>query len=270
MLNQVVLGTVGVMTIDIDQVDPDEILLIKSISGLSAADLTLFTGEFARDGGYYQGRRAVKRNPVITFKMNPDYKNDVSISDIREQLYRMFLEPTPDSDGVKVLLKDDRRPDRYFIGYTETINTDMWAQEQTAQVSMLCVDPYLKSNDLTTDTDAVGWTSLPLEYDGSAATGLDLWLKVINATTEINIDLNGVKMTLEGSFAPADIIQVNTVTGSRAIRQNGSDVMASLTGGSRWLQLNQQFNTLKVYGSVEGDGDVVLNTYTYRSSWWGI
>lgn len=270
MLQQVVLNTADPMTLDIDAVDPDEIIIIKSISGLDPADVTLFTGDFARDGGYYQGRRSSGRNPVFNLKLNPNYQSDIEVSDIREQLYDMFLEPSPTSDGLQVILKDDRKPDRYFIGYTEKMPSDIFSRETTAQVSMLCPEPMLLSVDPVTASDAVGWTSLPVTYEGSARRGFEMELKIKTATTVVNVDVNGVVMTLTGTFALNDIIVINTLIGSRAITQNGVDIMAALTSGPQWIQLNKGVNTIQTHGSVLGDGKVALMEYTYRAAWWGI
>ena len=272
MLTSAVLQTATPMTLNIETVSPDEILVLKSISGLTSTDVTLYVGDFASYGGYYQGRRPGKRNPVMTFKINPDYKNNVEASDIRETLYRMFHEPTLGSDGVQVLLKDDRKPDRYFIGYTEKIDADHFDKKQEAVVSMICTDPLLKSANTTTASDAVGWVSTNINYDGSADTGIELTLKVKTATTQIVVDINGVTMTLSkaAGFAVNDTIYINTNIGSRAIKQNGTDVMATLVSTSKWLQLTQPVNTFKTYGTAVGDGKVALMSYIFRSAWWGV
>jgi hypothetical protein len=276
MLEEVVIQSSDPMTLKVQDMDPEEILYLESITGLSPEGITLFTGDFARDGGYYQGRRIGKRNPVFTFKLNPNYAEDIEISDIRELLYKMFLEPQVNSDGVQVLLVDDRRPDRYFVGYTESVNTDMWDLVQKAQVSMVCVDPYLRSSDETSDSDVTGWISVPLTYDGSAATGLEMEIKVTATTPTVIIDLNGELMTLTHpvNFLNNDIININTIIGQRAITLTRSavttDVMAYLTGTPKWPTLNAVANTLQVYGSVIADAKARMMSYSYRSAWWGI
>lgn len=270
MLTQAVIQSSSPMTLKVEDVDPADVLLLKSITGLSVDNLTLFTGDFARDGGYYQGRRASRRNPVFNFKLNPNYATNVEISDIRELLYRAFLQPQIGSDGVQVKLVDDRRPDRYFIGYTESINTDMWSQEQSAQVSMVCVDPYLRSVTPVAVVDATGFISTPVTYDGTAPAGMTIGLKVITANSQIVVDLNGYLLTLTGTFAVNDIIDINTVIGSRSIKKNGVDIMAALTGTPVWPTLSAVSNTLKTYSTVVADGKTKIMNYGFRSAWWGI
>lgn len=272
MLTQVVLQTANPMTFEIAAADPDEIIILKSISGLSPADVTLFTGDFSKNGGYYQGRRVGTRNPVFNLKLNPDYENDIEVSDIREMLYRQFLEPQPNSDGVQVLLVDDRKPDRYFIGFTEKFPADIFEQSTKAQISMLCVDPMLKSALETTDSNPTGWVSVPVAYDGSADTGIEVTMKVAVADTQMTLENNGMEMKLVKAtdFAVDDVIYINTKQGERQITLNGVDVMALLTGDSTWITLNQSGNTLQAYGTVPSDGFAVVTDYTYRSEWWGV
>lgn len=271
MLQSVVLETANPMILEIGEADPDELLILTSISGLSPADVTLFTGDFARDGGYYQGRRSGRRNPVFNFKINPDYANDIDASDARAILYRQFYEPQPDSDAVQVRLVDDRNPDRYMFCYTEKMPADIFVQKPTAQVSTICVDPYLKSVVETTASNPGGWLTVPLTYDGTADTGIQVTIKVVTATDQVILENNGVLMTLlkPSLFAIDDIITIDTVQGQRYIRLNGVDVMA-LLDGSDWVYLTQASNSLKVYGAIPGDGRAVVTEYTYRSAWWGM
>jgi hypothetical protein len=270
MLTQVILETSDPMTFNIDAADPDEIVILKSISGLTPGDVNLFTGDFARNGGYYQGRRVGQRFPVFNLKLNENYVDDIRISDIREMLYRQFYEPQANSDGVQVKLVDDRKPDRYFIGYTDKWQGDIFSKDTSAQISTVCVDAFLQSVAETTLTTPGGWLTVPILYDGTADTGIELSLKVVGTTSTIVVENNDQTMVLEGSFVADDIVTINTIEGQRAIKLNDVDVMASLTAASDWLALKAANNLLKVYGSVAGDGKVVATSYTYRSAWWGV
>lgn len=270
MLQQVVLESANPMTLEIGNADPNEILILTSISGLSPVDVQLFTGEFARSGGYYQGRRVGMRNPVFNFKLNPNYALDIDVSDIRDLLYRQFLEPTANGDGLQVRLVDDRRPDRYFIGFTEKFPTEIFVKEPTAQISMLCVDPFLKSVDEISRSQIGGWLTLPINYDGSADTGIELTIQVVGATPQITIENNNQTMILDYPFLLGDEVTINTIEGSRYIRRNGVDIMVALRAGSDWIQLTQASNLLQIYGENPSDAFASIREYTYRSEWWGI
>lgn len=270
MLQQVILQSAVPVTLNIEAVEPDELIVIKSIDGLTPADVTLFTGDFAGYGGYYQGRRTGRRFPVFNLKLNADYVNDIEVSDIRESLYSTFYEPLPGTDGLQVVLIDDRKPDRYFVGYAEKFPADIFSKDTSAQITMVCVDPFIYSVDPVSDSDVVGWINTTIDYEGSAKTGFTAEIEINTATTQVVLDVNGDTMTLLGDFAVDDIITLSTVVHNRYIRLNGVDVMATLTPDSPWLQLRKGTNAVKVYGTAESDGKAVLMEYAYRAAWIGI
>lgn len=269
MLNKVIVQTSTPVEFDIKDVDPDEILILTSISGLTQAGATLYTGEFAGEGGYYQGRRAKQRFPVLNFKVNPNYKNDVDASDIRNMLYRIFMEPQATSDAVQVALLDSKFPELYFLGYTEDIDASLFDKELKASVSMSCTDPYLRSAVETSVANEAGWLTIPVIYDGSADTGFEVEMRVEFPVSELYLENNGLQMRLARNFAAGDVVSINTIQGQRHIRHNGVDVMAALQG-SNWLKLSETTNVLRAYGSAPGDGKVLATSYRYRSAWWGI
>lgn len=270
MLTEAIIQTSTPTSLKVTDVAYDEILILESISNLSSVKVNQFMGDFAREGSYYQGRRAEKRNPVFNLKLNPNYELDIEVSDIREMLYRMFMEPQRDSDAVQVLLKDDRRPDRYFIGYTETIETDAWVKEQKAQVSLNTTDAYLRSVAITQAVNSLGWFNIPLVYEGSADTGLVVTARVVSATDQVIIQNGLDTMTLVYPLFADDVIYVNSTQGERQILINGEDRMVAMTADSKWLQIKEQGNPLRIFGTSENDGKVVITSYSYRAAWWGI
>jgi len=270
MLTKAIVQTSSPVEFNIESVDPDEILILTSISGLSKAGAALYTGEFTGEGGYYQGRRANPRNPVMNFKINPNYKEDIEASDVREMLYRQFMEPREDSDGVQVLLVDDRKPDRYFIGYCEDIDADIFEKEIRAVVSMVTTDPYLRSAAETVKENANGWYSTKVNYDGSADTSVEITLKVLAMCNQIVLKNNDQTLTLDGLFQPGDAVVINTSARDRSVKRNGADVMVRWRAGSKWIQLKQSNNAFVSYGDAPGDGKVVMTKFKYRSAWWGV
>ena len=270
MLQTVILETENPMSLSIGDADPDELLTIKNISGLTAEGVTLFTGDFSKEGGYYQGRRSGRRNPVITFRLNPDYATDTDVSDIRDLLYMSFLEPALESDGVQIRFVDSHRPDRYLIGYTETMPTEVFAKSPELQVSMICVDPYLKSVDAVTEVAVgEGWLTLPLTYEGSAKTGMVFQVTILADMDYVYIENNGNIMTMYGPFLTGDVLDINSILRERYIEWNGIRKIAVLQAGSTWLELRRGENNI----AITGDGGSMLasiNEYTYRAAWWGI
>lgn len=269
MLNKVIAQTSTPVEFNVTNVDPDEILILKSISGLTQAGAVLYTGEFAGEGGYYQGRRAKQRFPVLNFKLNPNYKDKIDAEDIRDILYRTFMEPQANTDGVQVGVFTSKKPELYFVGYTEDIDAGLFDKELGATVSMSCTDAYLRSAEETWLQSVNGWLTVPVNYDGTADTGFEAQLRVLLSTSELTLENNGVPMRLVRPFLAGDTISINTNQGERHIRHNGVDVMTALQGPN-WLKLNQASNVLRAYGTAPSDGKVVVKYCRYRSAWWGI
>lgn len=272
MLSQVVVENATPRTFNIEAVSADEILIIKKISGLTSPGNTLYSGRTAQGRGYYQGRLPNTINPVITFQLNPDYVNDVDIDDIRDILYRTFYVPDPGSEDVFVRLVDTKLPDTFFIGYTQNINTDQFAQLQEAMVEMIGLDSYLFAVEPTAGGNDDGWLSVPVSYEGSADTGIEVGLEVRAATSELSFDINGTRMHLVAPFAVDDEIVIKTSIGERSIKKNGVDIMAAMTADSKWPILTGGDSTklLRTYGTTVADGDTVIKYFTYRAAFWGL
>lgn len=271
MLQTVILETEEPMSLSIGDADPDELLIVKNFSGLTAADVVLFTGDFSKEGGYYQGRRNGRRNPVLTLKLNPNYADDIDVSDIRDMLYQNFLEPLLDDDGVQIRLVDDRRPDRYLICYTETMPTDVFSKTTDVQISMICVDPYLLSVDTVNEVaPGDGYLSFPLEYAGSAKIGMTMLLTITSDTDYVYLANGSNEMVMYGPFLTGDTINLNTILRQRFIEVNGIRRIAVLQAGSKWLTLRRGTNALAVTGDGHTSGLVAITEYGYQEAWHGI
>lgn len=108
---------------------------VTSISGLlpPSADINNFTAGNA-DGAVFNGARLQPRNIVITILPNfPVEKNRLS-------LYEVFRV----KKLVTVHYKNASR-DIQIEGYVESVIGELFSQSQTIQVSILCLDPYLKN-----------------------------------------------------------------------------------------------------------------------------
>lgn len=276
-------------TFPIEGVDPDAVLVLKSISGLTSALAGVQLGEYARAGGYYQGRRPPQRNVVLTFKINPDYAGNVEVSDVRETLYRMFMEPydsgavqsiwSEGSDGVRVHLNDDRRPQRYFVGYCESIEVDHFETPTIkATVSLLVPDPWLKSvvdkfYEANNGLPSGNVYNFDFAYAGSADTGFYAQLRTVAATPRVTLELNGAKMIVDkasGNWTAGTLITFDTRDGLRAVKVNSVDSMALLSPESRFLQIGRSASNMKAYGTYYGDVAVKLEQLSYTDKWWGV
>lgn len=217
MLVRVDIESENAFYVPILGVTPKDSLLIKKITGLGPPDPSLFIGDYARDGGSYQGRRVGKRNPVITMELNPNPALGETVSGMREMLYKTFLDPTVDADYVKMVLREDDGRVRYLVGYTEKFEVDLFDQENLAQISLICPDPYIRDNVETVLTHPTGWISVPFTYGGTAETGFDAEI-IINANTpKLTLENNGRTMQLTRDFVVGERVLIRTIRGSRRI-----------------------------------------------------
>lgn len=271
MLESVVVQSANPLTLNISGANPDEMLIVKSISGLTSPRVGLYTGDYSSEGSYYQGRRGERITPVITLKMNPNYAEDVDVSDIRDLLYRTFMTPQPGSDGVRVLLKDDRRPDRFFVGYTEAIETEHFSASREVQISMVTMEPVVFS-DTPVVVSGLSADSIEIPYDGSAPAGIRMHLFVQVATAAIKVTMNERTLILQKAtpWPYGTLVTINTRRSEREVRINNELSMPQIAQGYEWFQLDRPVNTLSAVGQDDTPGRVKILDYDYRSTWWGI
>jgi hypothetical protein len=139
-------------------------------------------------------------------------------------------------------------------------------------VEMIGLDSYLLAVDVSSDSNAGGWLSVPITYEGSADTGIEVGIDVKVATSELFFEINGAKMHLVAPFTPGQHVVIKTSIGERSIKRNGVDIMASMAADSVWpiLQGGSEDKLLKTYGTTANDGDTVMTYYVYRAAWWGL
>lgn len=275
MLTRVDVDSENAFYVPILGVTPKDSLLIRKITGLNPPDTQLFIGDYARDGGIYQGRRVGNRNVVITFDLNPNPALGETISGLREMLYKAFLDPLVDADYIKLTLHEDDGRVRYVVGYTEKFDGDIFDVETMVQISIICPDPYIRDDTETVLSDSSGWTSVPFAYAGTAETGFEASIYLNAATPTLTLENNGKKMIMNRAFSIGDVVNLNTIRGSRSLTVTPSggspvSIIGSLTDDSPWLELHSQANTMKVYGDTTFSLPGALRELRYTQAYWGV
>ena len=256
-------------------VTPKESLLIRKVTGLNPADIDLFIGDYARDGGTYQGRRVGNRNIVMTIDLNPNPALGETISGLRDLLYKTFVDPLVDADHVELVLHSDDGRVRNLYGYTEKFETEIFDIETLAQISMLCPDPYIRDLTETVLTNASGtWVSVPFAYGGTAETGFYAQINISADTPPLTVKNNAKTMVFNYAFLAGDIVHLDTNRGQRSatVVRGGTTtpLLAYMTTTSPWLELHSQTNTMNVYGAAPANLIAGVKTLKYRASYWGV
>lgn len=255
-------------------VTPKESLLIRKITGLNPPDANLFIGDYARDGGLYQGRRVGKRNVVITIDLNPNPALGQTVKGLRELLYRILMDPLVDADHTQFVFHDDDAPTTYLYGYAESLESELFGEETMIQASIICPEPYIKDLSETVHLHETGWITVPFEYEGTAETGFELEIHFTNNSNTLTLANNGRSMIISYPFLSGDVVKLNTNRGERSVflERGGVDLplIAHLSTSSRWLEIHSQRNSMTVYGATTSSRPAVIKSLVYRANYWGI
>lgn len=275
MLTKIDVNSENAFYVPILGATPKTNLLVRKITGLNPPDANLFIGEYASDGGVYQGRRVGNRNVVITMDLNPNPALGETVSGLREMLYKAFMDPMSEADYLQLNLHDDQDRIRYVVGYTEKFEAEVFDVETMAQISLICPDPYIRDIAETVLNNTPGWTTVPFIYAGTAETGFVATIKINQATSVLTLDNNNKQMVLNRTFAVNDVVTISTTRGARSITVTPSggptsSILANLTVASPWLELHSQSNLMKVYGSTTVILPASVTQLRYRQAYWGV
>ena len=109
-------------------------MFISNIEGLGPVKSEVNIAEASTtDGGQFSSARLNVRNIVITlgFLLAP------TVEEVRIKSYKYF----PVKKKIKLLFETDTRT-LEIMGYVESNEPVIFAKQQTAQISILCPDPY--------------------------------------------------------------------------------------------------------------------------------
>lgn len=258
--------------------NPRDSLILERVTGLGPPDISLFVGDYARDGGIYTGRRAQPRNTVMDIKINPNAGLNETVDGWRDILYKAFVDPLTTGDDVTLIFHDDIKPNRMLTGYTEKFNTEIFEKDTIANISMICPDPFIRDVDVTEilpPAGTNGWQQVPFTYAGTAEAGFEVWIDVQATTTVLTLANNGRTMVLTyPSFQPGDKVYINTIPGQRKINFTRSgveyDILYTLYSESPWLDLHSQQNSLEIYGETPTNVVAAITKLAYTQLYWGV
>ena len=116
-------------------------LYVKSIEGLGPGRANINTTDIAtNDGSIFNSARSEQRNIVLTLGMMEVPGITDTIEDARQLTYKFFPKKKP---LVFYILTDNR--ELSIFGYTESNEPDIFSDEETTQISIICPDPLFYS-----------------------------------------------------------------------------------------------------------------------------
>ena len=254
--------------------EPDHGLLVKSMKGLGPAKANINTTDLATaDGSKYNSARLDDRNIVIEFY----FMATPTIEDTRQRTYKYF----PIKKPLTLVIETDNRV-VMTTGYVESNEPNIWSQNESNQISIVCPDPYFYSvfsnktklysvkaefefpfeNEAGTESIELGAYLINEEYDiwydGDAETGIDIYIKythddvgdltIFNTGTREQIIIkNEIIAQIVGS-APkkGDEIYISTVRGNKSIilvrNRTEYNIFNSIGRDADWFTLSKGDN----------------------------
>ena len=224
--------------------------LIKSVSGLGPSKANINTTEVStNDGSLFNSARLNQRNIVFEF-IFVESINRESIEDIRQKSYKYF----PIKKNVDLLIETDNRIVK-ATGYVESNEPNIFSSQESAQISIICPDPYFYSiektitifsgieplfefpfenNSLTDNLLEFGEIIVNQEktvfYKGDSEVGVVIYIHAIGEATNLTI-----YNALTREVLKIDTDRLEALTGS--IIKAGDDIIISTIKGQKFIRL---------------------------------
>lgn len=254
---------------------------VLEIQGLNPPPSALnFTTMANFDGSAYNSGRVDNRNIVLTIKIHgPAEENRIN-------LYKYL----PLKQLIRLYYKNGLR-DVYIDGYIETNEIGLFSMNETAQISIICPNPYWRDVtplEITFSTVTSGFefpfaieeegiefsiisgTGTQIVENGDIETGL-----IIEFTAVANQVLNPKfynrttqeTMTIDYDMLAEDVIRINTNRGSKSVTliRNGVklNIINKFAAGSDWVTLAPGQNIIS-YDSDEGLDNLYVRVYAEK------
>lgn len=167
------LGQEVLITLNDDR--PTHGLLVKKIDGFGPSKSNIVSVDYSfLPGGIYQYSKSENRNIVIEFYFSDSYKDiedpgkSMTIEKARLNCYKYF------PIGQKLDLKITTDQGSYTIsGYVEKNEPNVFSNKESAQVSIICTDPFFNGSLETYDENTI---SSSVAYGGCSVGRSGEWL----------------------------------------------------------------------------------------------
>lgn len=275
-------------------------LAVESITGLGPSKVNIGSSELATmDGSIFASARAQERNIVFTLIMLPI----PDIETARQRTYKYF----PIKKPITILVETDNRKVE-TVGYVESNEPDIFSKQETAQISLLCPDPFFyeetmnemgfvgvqptfefefENDSLTENLLEFGEirldTRADLDYSGDVDTGVVITIHASDTASDItlyntvtresmHIDTEKIRTITGKAFGQSDDIIISTIKSKKYVRllRDGvyTNIIAAIDKDSDWFQLTNGRNTFS-FTAAEGENKLLV-TFGYRNAYGGV
>jgi len=258
-------GLALTLPIGMDLAGPYFVTKIDGLGPVKAEIIT--TGYAASDGEVYQTSKTGKRNLVISLGYRANYSTGASIEKIRKELYAAL----PPKAVVKLRFFDEEDAPVEIKGYVESHEPDIFAQDPTVVISILCTLPYFNALSPVT-LNSYNNSMLELNYPGSALTGFLFDLYVDRTISNVRLqNLVDKDIVYAGTLIAGDTLSISTVKGSKFIKRTRSGVATSVLNGLTSGALSMEIGPLTEFlGAAVPGVDDMSTRLTYTPKYVGI
>ena len=235
----------------------ESVYQIIGISGLNPPNAQINTSlTSGLDGSQFNSSSLNERNIVLTIKINGDVEKN------RINLYKFFRI----KEWCKFYYKNSTR-DVYIEGYVESVDVDLFTNNEIMQISIICPNPYFKNaeeiiDDISKVLSAFEFpfainTSQPIPFsnidiskitnvynNSESETGVIIEIDVLGIVNTIQIrdTQTGKTFTLNYNFIENDKIIIDTNKGNKSVKliRNAQTInlFTSMKKGSTFFQLD--------------------------------
>lgn len=263
---------------------------ILSITGLNPPSAQLNTSTVSgMDGAMFNSAKLNTRNIVILAKINGNAEDN------RQDLYRFC----PTKEKVRFYFRNNNR-DVYIDGYVDSVECDLFTNDERMQISIICPNPYFMDTE-DTQVDGSSITALftfpfsidlgsPIPFsqyvldstidlynDSDDQIGTIIDMDVNDSVSQIQIvnTGNGQVFTLSYAFEDGDHITINTIKGQKSVTllRNGLyiNIFSAMQRGSVFFQLSSgdNFFSYTVDGSTLNNANVDI-MFTFFKMYRGV
>lgn len=262
---------------------------IFKVEGLNPPQAQINVSKIAGlDGSKFNSSKLLERNIVIYVKINGDIEAN------RLRLYKYF---NP-KEWCKIYYKNGSR-DVFIEGYAETIECDIFSNNEIMQISILCPNPYFKAvNEIVDDISKISalfefpfsinannpipFSNIDLQKitnvinDSESDTGLTIEIEFLDSVNKLEIKniITGEDITLNHSFLANDTVIIDTNKGSKSVSliRGGikSNIFTSLKKGSIFFQLSIGDNFFSYLADSGASDEKVFIKFSHYTIYRGV
>lgn len=254
---------------------------VRAITGLDADEIVArYYGGSGGSAKFYD-LDLEARQPIFRIQLNPNYSEDESYSNLRDELYRMISSSR--TGKLSVHFKNGETVVAAISGFVKKLESPLFEKEPEVHITLDADDPMLRALEpIELDVEDLNPDETVITDDLSTAHhGFKFALSFAEAEASVNFhdpddDTWSFEVTPAGGFLIGDVLHFSSEKNDKYLYiQRDVDqihVADKITSGSVWPILFPGINTLKVDGvTIVGAGyNVNWDSISHRPSYWGV